>query len=115
METFLNAHLIGSVGLLMLVVGFAMLIFPPKWPNIYYGYRTPSSIKNEKNWNLANGLSTRYSIYSGLALIAVEGIGFVFPELLLYPFVKLTVVLLGCTFQIIPIEIELSKNKMAQA
>ncbi len=49
--------LLGS--LILLVVGLAYFFFPPKGINQVYGYRTPSSTKNDQNWEVANTWASR--------------------------------------------------------
>ncbi|HSZ73058.1 MAG TPA: SdpI family protein [Cytophagaceae bacterium] len=46
--------------LYVLFLGIALWFkfFPPKGISLWYGYRTPRSMKNEANWNYANNFST---------------------------------------------------------
>ena len=57
--------LLGS--LILLVVGLAYFFFPPKGINHIYGYRTPSSTKNDRNWEVANKLASR--IFLGVSIL----------------------------------------------
>lgn len=40
--------------LLILLIGLLYYFFPPKGINMVYGYRTPSAMKNDRNWEFAN-------------------------------------------------------------
>lgn len=53
--------------LFLVVVSMLFKLFPPKKINYFYGYRTPRSMKNIENWNLAN----RYSATLMLIVTAI--------------------------------------------
>ncbi|MCC9071557.1 SdpI family protein [Flavobacterium sp. F-65] len=42
------------VSILLLLVSIALLLFPPKRINHFYGYRTRRSKKNIENWKFSN-------------------------------------------------------------
>lgn len=54
-------------GLILMVTGFIMLIFPPKKINSLYGYRTSSSMKNQDRWDF----SQKYSAIEMIKLAAI--------------------------------------------
>ena len=67
------------IGAVFLVIALLMKYFPPKYPNMFYGYRTPSSTKNQQTWNEANKYSANIMIYVGI-------INIIFPLYLGYMF-----------------------------
>jgi len=56
-----------SSGLIFMLVGFLMLKFPPKKINGLYGYRTSSSMKNQKRWAFSQK-------YSAIEMIKLGGL-----------------------------------------
>jgi uncharacterized membrane protein len=69
----LESWLIGPqlIGLICLIMGMIQKRFPPKHINSSYGYRMPSSMKNQQTWDEANSFSARYMIKLGLTLIVM--------------------------------------------
>lgn len=68
MDTILaycNQMLLG-VGLLFMLAGAIMYVFPPKKINSFYGYRTASSMKNQQKWNFAQTYSAKIMMLTGL-------------------------------------------------
>lgn len=68
-----------------LLIGFVFLItamitnfFPPKKINHLYGYRTPRSMKNQQNWDFAQGFSTKKMFVGGLVLMLFSFLKMVF-------------------------------------
>ena len=57
------------IGLIFVVVGFIQKRFPPKHINALYGYRMPSSMKNQQTWDEANCYSAKYMIKCGFILL----------------------------------------------
>ena len=55
-----------------MIVGLIQKRFPPKRINGLYGYRMPSSMKNQQTWDEANSFSARYMIKLGL-IVMVAG------------------------------------------
>lgn len=60
-----DIFLLGS-GILF-AVGLFYFFAPPKGINPAYGYRTPSSTKNDKNWEVANTWASR--LFLGLSAL----------------------------------------------
>lgn len=54
------------------VVAIAFKVFPPKKINYLYGYKTPNSMKNIENWNLANKYSANLMLTAMLLLLLVS-------------------------------------------
>jgi uncharacterized membrane protein len=52
---------------ILLVVGLFYFFVPPKGINPVYGYRTPSSTKNDENWEVANKWASR--LFLGVSLL----------------------------------------------
>ncbi|CAN0600017.1 unnamed protein product [Ectocarpus sp. 12 AP-2014] len=53
--------------LILLAVGLFYFFMPPKGINPVYGYRTPASTKNDRNWEVANKWVSR--LFLGLSII----------------------------------------------
>ncbi len=66
------------VGIIFIIAGLIMLKFPPKKINMLYGYRTLSSMKNQKNWDFAQRYSSILMMYCGFGLLLFSGIGLLF-------------------------------------
>ncbi|RYD91089.1 MAG: SdpI family protein, partial [Sphingobacteriales bacterium] len=63
------------IGIIMLVVGYIQKRFPPKSINLLYGYRMPSSMKNQQTWDAAQRYSARLMIKLGILFI-LTGVAF---------------------------------------
>ena len=62
--------LLSSTGLIFIIMGLIMYKFPPKKINSLYGYRTGSSMKNQKKWDFAQKYSAKIMAFVGIGLIA---------------------------------------------
>ncbi len=58
-------------GLLFVLAGIIIYLFPPKEINGLYGYRTAASMKSKECWTFAQHYSARKIIWYGSALILV--------------------------------------------
>ncbi len=67
-----------STGLVFLLVGLIMLKFPPKKINGLYGYRTTSSMKNQKRWDFSQKFSAIELIKLGSVLALTSIIGLIY-------------------------------------
>ena len=56
------------VSLLLLIIGVVFKQFPPKKINSFYGYRTASSLKNNKTWKFANNYAAMWMVRFSLIL-----------------------------------------------
>lgn len=59
------------IGVIMLICGYILKIYPPKSINGLYGYRTTSSMKNQQTWDMANNYSARVMIRLGAAAVLI--------------------------------------------
>jgi uncharacterized membrane protein len=59
------------IGIIFLIAGLISIKFPPKKINQLYGYRSPSSMKNQQTWDEANRFSSRYLVRLGLILVMI--------------------------------------------
>ncbi|EGV43506.1 SdpI family protein [Bizionia argentinensis JUB59] len=67
-----------STGLIFIVVGLVMLIFPPDKINSLYGYRTKNSMKTKETWGFAQKYSSKEMMKLG-ALLSMTGLlGFIY-------------------------------------
>lgn len=62
---------------LILLVGPLYYFFPPKGMNPVYGYRTPSSMKNDRNWELANRWASQFFLILAILLFPLSYINHV--------------------------------------
>src|SRR5690606_36831666 len=54
------------VGILFILAGAILYVFPPKEINGLYGYRTSSSMKNQQKWDFAQKYSAQIMMLTGL-------------------------------------------------
>lgn len=59
------------IGVFFISAGAVLKIFPPKSRSLY-GYRTPLSLKSERNWKEGNKLSAKLSILGGCLIILID-------------------------------------------
>ena len=50
------------VGIVFILAGSIMYVFPPKKINSFYGYRTASSMQSQQKWNFAQTYSAKLTI-----------------------------------------------------
>ena len=67
------------LGSILLVMGFITLKLPPKKINLWYGYRTSRSMKNQENWIFAQKFATGEMIRGGWIMIIFALSGLIFP------------------------------------
>lgn len=67
-----------STGVIFVLVGCIMLVFPAKKINSFYGYRTSSSMKSQDRWDFAQHYSSKALIKLGVILALLAMLGFVF-------------------------------------
>ncbi|MEE1898128.1 SdpI family protein [Flavobacterium rakeshii] len=60
---------LGMSGLVFILVGAIMYIFPPKKINHFYGYRTPRSMASQERWDFSQKYSSVLLIISGVVLV----------------------------------------------
>jgi hypothetical protein len=104
---FYNTNNYRDLFLLLLVL--VLLRFPPKNRNIFYGYRTISSMKSPERWEFAQIKSGKEAIRLGILLTLSSLIGFVYnPSEIISVFVGLGLMLM--TIIIMLFRIEKSNN-----
>lgn len=54
------------VGIVFILAGAIMYVFPPKKINSFYGYRTASSMQSQQKWNFAQTYSAKIMMLTGL-------------------------------------------------
>ncbi|MDI1317564.1 SdpI family protein [Flavobacterium sp.] len=64
-------------GIIFTIAALILYCFPPKKINYLYGYRTPSSMKNQQVWDFSQKYSAIKMLQIGLLLIAVSFINVV--------------------------------------
>lgn len=57
------------IGIIFMLAGCIQKRFPPKKINALYGYRMPSSMKNQETWDEANHYAARYMARTGGVLL----------------------------------------------
>jgi uncharacterized membrane protein len=60
------------IGITVIILSLIILKFPPQKINYYYGYRTPASMKNQKNWDFSQIYSSHQFIKIGIVLIIIS-------------------------------------------
>jgi uncharacterized membrane protein len=66
-------------GVIFFVIGVFFYFFPPKKINYIYGYRTSTSMENQQKWDFSQKYSAVKMIQGSLFLLAVSGLGLLFP------------------------------------
>src|SRR5690606_21805595 len=60
------------VGILFILAGAILYVFPPKKINGLYGYRTGSSMKNQQKWDFAQKYSAKIMMLTGLIFTLIS-------------------------------------------
>lgn len=71
--------LLSSTGLIFIIMGLIMYKFPPKKINSLYGYRTGSSMENQKKWDFAQKYSAKIMAFLGIIFILISFIRTLLP------------------------------------
>ena len=56
----------------ILIIPILLKLYPPKRINSYYGYRTPRSMKSDKNWKLGNQIYSDYFLRFGFISAVIQ-------------------------------------------
>jgi uncharacterized membrane protein len=68
-------------GSIFIIAGFIMLRFPPKKINMFYGYRTISSMKSQERWDFSQKYSAKELMKFGGVILPFCLLGLLdFPE-----------------------------------
>jgi|SRR5690606_12805878 len=60
------------VGIVFILAGAIIYVFPPKKINGLYGYRTASSMKNQRKWDFAQTYSAKIMMITGLIFTLIS-------------------------------------------
>ncbi|MEP2773553.1 MAG: SdpI family protein [Fulvivirga sp.] len=61
-----------SVGPLMVLLAAMFKVFPPKKINMWYGYRTERSMRNQETWDAANSFANNFMLWLFVGISIVE-------------------------------------------
>lgn len=59
-----------TFGLVYVIVGIILMIFPPKNRNFFLGYRTSASLRSQAHWDFAQQYSSKMLIRVGCCMLA---------------------------------------------
>jgi len=59
------------VGFIFIVTGLVLKFFPPKKINSFYGYRMPSSMKNQEVWDFAQIYAANRMVLAGVKCLTL--------------------------------------------
>ena len=78
MDEFIESILHPSffVGILFMLIGIVMYFLPPKKPNMFYGYRTPASMKSQERWTFSQRFSAVKMAQAGAVLFVISLCGY---------------------------------------
>lgn len=71
MEVYSVHFPLALVGIIFVLAGIIMLLFPPKNINFLYGYRTNRSMKTQENWDFSQIYSAKLLVGFGLFLLVL--------------------------------------------
>lgn len=70
MNEILIIHI--AVASVLLFASCLMKIWPPKKINYLYGYRTARSMKNQRNWDMANRYGADFMMWAGITTVLIQ-------------------------------------------
>jgi len=59
------------VGIVFILAGIILYVFPPKKVNGLYGYRTQTSMQSQQKWNFAQTYSAKIMMLTGLIITLI--------------------------------------------
>ncbi len=65
-------------GILMTLLGWIYVKYPPKKINELYGYRTRRSMANQEIWNYANTIGAKMMLYLGVIMLFIGSVLYFF-------------------------------------
>ncbi|RRO13974.1 SdpI family protein [Flavobacteriaceae bacterium 14752] len=104
---FYNPIFLGliSTGIIFVVAGLILLKNPPKEINWLYGYRSKTSMKNQKIWDFAQTYSAKVMMKLGLALIFISLLGLIYtPTIEIALMLTLVVIILNAVLLVYLVE-----------
>ncbi|WP_452228698.1 SdpI family protein [Lacinutrix sp. MEBiC02404] len=66
------------VGIIFILTGIIMQLFPPKKINPLYGYRTRNSMKNQNNWDFTQKYAAKLLTIIGVVLLLLSTLNIFF-------------------------------------
>jgi len=99
------------VGIIFIIASLILLRFPPKKINYLYGYRTPSSMKNQQTWDFSQKFSAVKMFQVGIVLLATSFLNILVDmsqEQSL--FLGLGLLILGCIYMFVVTEKAIKRN-----
>ena len=98
-------------GIIFIITALLLMRFPPKKINYLYGYRTPSSMKNQQVWDFSQKFSAVKMFQIGLLLLAASFLNILFDigeKISL--FLGIGLLILGCIYMFVATEKAIKKN-----
>jgi uncharacterized membrane protein len=98
-------------GSIFILAAAIMLKFPPKKINNIYGYRTPSSMKNQERWDFSQKYSAKKLIKLGGILSLCSLIGLVYkPTKNIETYIGLVLLILTAGILILRVEMAIKRK-----
>lgn len=66
------------IGSFFVILGILGKIWPPKKINMWYGYRSSTSMQDQYSWDLGQQLAAKYMVLIGLGMTAISFLPCVF-------------------------------------
>ncbi|EGG32293.1 SdpI family protein [Paenibacillus sp. HGF5] len=60
-----------AIGVVFILYGLVLFLIPPKSSNSFYAYKTTSSLKNERNFKVANAYVSLLLMIFGVILLLI--------------------------------------------
>lgn len=60
-----------AIGIIFILYGLLLYLFPPKSPRSFYAYRTTSSLKSDRRFKIANAYVSLLLMIFGVILLAI--------------------------------------------
>jgi len=99
------------MGVLFMVIGYAMYRSPPGKINPYLGYRTSRSMKDQASWDLSQKYSGKLMALCGLASLVLGIVVWLLYEITFVVFIVVIVLQTGIILSMIPL-VEMKMKRM---
>lgn len=66
-------------GIIFMVAGGFMCLFPPKKINYLYGYRTGNSMQSQERWDFAQKFSAALMVKSAIVMVVLSALSYFIP------------------------------------
>jgi uncharacterized membrane protein len=98
-------------GVIFILAGWVVYVFPPKKINYLYGYRTSASMKSQERWDFSQRYSAVQMIRIGFIMVSLSFVGKVLPNTEITQLVGgLAITILGAVYIMLSTERELKKR-----